>query len=611
MDKFIVNIIHRPELVPEYIDRSAQAGQTEELSKLEVIYESLEIFCLQQEIAHRNHLRTTIQMTYASLFNQEAIALAKQYHDQYGDEISLTFLGLNCKEFRERFHNKELAIWLYSLEDKKAIVTELFERFYKEFGFYPTSTGSYYMDADLVRFIKERYPMVKIAIATCFEEGPRVFHNCNNSWYTLLDGGPWTAWIPSKQNIHCLAKDADDDIGIVAIPHLSRDLLASVDSPGLFFGTHPQNILRGMVYEGDQIPYMYNLVDQYRALARYNGGLGYNMVFVGPGWMGKDGRWEASHALCVKSYEDFLAYYGELKQRGEVVDQTMSEFADTFRAHQSYTEPLCALWKDILYGTDNQVFWYADPHFRVLVDMKQGGAITDLRPYAAQLERPVGVGTPYLQNACYPYLVQSHYRAGAFTHYAGEGAIKSCKVRYGTEEIDLSACRTQGHYAQVNGSRVLTLDPVCLEFSDLTIQLATTIRFPEDTGEIWISRRVVSSSDPTARVTVDEYITSCYGTTEYPEDLTGVKLTVIGIEGQTQCLDYAYKCRERYQENATRVLGLVPQVNSVMEMTTDSPSVTGYVREGYAFSPNLTLGMQKTIGVDEELLTCLKVAKAK
>ena len=611
MDKFIVNIIHRPELVPEYIDRSAQAGQTEELSKLEVIDESLEIFRLQQEIAHRNHLRTTIQMTYASLFNQEAIALAKQHHDLYGDEISLTFLGLNCKEFRERFHNKELAIWLYSLEDKKVIVTELFDRFYQEFGFYPTSTGSYYMDADLVRFIKERYPMVKIAIATCFEEGPRVFHNCNNSWYTLLDGGPWTAWIPSKQNIHCLAKDAVDDIGIVAIPHLSRDLLASVDSPGLFFGTHPQNILRGMVYEGDQIPYMYNLVDQYRALARYNGGLGYNMVFVGPGWMGKDGRWEASHALCVKSYEDFLAYYGELKQRGEVVDQTMSEFADTFRAHQAYTEPLCALWKDILYGTGNQVFWYADPHFRVLVDMKQGGAITDLRPYAAQLQRPVGVGTPNLQNACYPYLLQSHYRAGAFTHYAGEGAIKSCKVRYGTEEIDLSACRTQAHYAQVNGSRVLILDPVSLEFSGLSIQLVTTIRFPENSGEIWISRRVVSSSNPTAQITVDEYITSCYGTTEYPEDLTGVQLAVTGTDGLTQILDYAYRCRELHQANATQVLGIVPQVNSVMEMETDGPNVIGYVREGYAFSPNLTLGMQKTIGVNEELLTCLKVAKAK
>jgi hypothetical protein len=611
MDQFIVNIIHRPELVPEYIDRSAQNGQTEELSKREVVGESLDIFCLQQEIAHRNHLRTTIQMSYSSLFSQEAIALAKEHHGKYGDEISLTFLGLNCKEFRERFHNKELAIWLFSMEDKRAIVVELFELFHKVFGFYPTSTGSYYMDAELVRFIKEHYPMVKIAIATCFEEGPRVFHNCNNSWYTLLDGGPWTAWIPSKENIHCLAKDADDDIGIVAIPHLSRDLLASVDSPGLFFGTHPQNILRGMVYEGDQIPYMFNMVDQYRALMKQNGGLGYNMVFVGPGWMGKDGRWEASHELCVKSYEDFLAYYGELKRQGQVIDHTMSEFADIFRTHLTYTEPLCALWRDILYGTDNQVFWYADPHFRVLVDMKQGGAITDLRPYAAQLNRPVGVGTPYVQNACYPYLVQSHYRAGAFTHYAGEGAIKSCKVRYGREEVDLSACRTRARLETVNGERVLTLEPVSIEFSGLTILLQTRYRFPKDSGEIWISRRVVGASNPDAKVTVDEYITSCYGTNEYPEDLTGVQLSVQGADGQTQTIDYAYQCRELYQEKAALVTGLVPQVNSLMSMLPGSEAVDGYVREGYAFAPNLTLGMEKTIGLNEELLTCLKVAKAK
>jgi hypothetical protein len=289
----------------------------------------------------------------------------------------------------------------------------------------------------------------------------------------------------------------------------------------------------------------------------------------------------------------------------------MSEFADTFRAHQTYSEPLCALWRDILYGTDYQVFWYADPYFRVLVDMKQGGAITDLRPYAAQLNRPVGVGTPYLQNACYPYLVQSHYRAGAFTHYAGEGAIKSCKVRNSKEEVDLSACRTHARLETVNGERVLILDPVAIEFNGLTIELQTTFRFPKDSGEIWISRRVVRASDPSAKVTVDEYITSCYGTNEYPEDLTGVQLEVTGVDGQSRTIDYAYQCRELYQQNAVVVSGLVPQVNSLMSMTTGSDAVTGYVREGYAFAPNLTLGMSKTIGLNEELLTCLKVAKAK
>jgi hypothetical protein len=33
MDQFIINIIPRPELVPEYIDRGAQSSQTEALSK--------------------------------------------------------------------------------------------------------------------------------------------------------------------------------------------------------------------------------------------------------------------------------------------------------------------------------------------------------------------------------------------------------------------------------------------------------------------------------------------------------------------------------------------------------------------------------------------------
>ena len=105
------------------------------------------------------------------------------------------------------FASKELAIWLFSMEDKRRIVDEVFGKFREVFGFLPTSTGSYYMDAELVNYIKERYPMVKAAVATCWEEGPKAYHNANNSWYTLLDGGPWNPWVPSKRNIHCPASD--------------------------------------------------------------------------------------------------------------------------------------------------------------------------------------------------------------------------------------------------------------------------------------------------------------------------------------------------------------------------------------------------------------------
>ena len=374
MSTFVINIIHRPEMVPEYAEKVTGHGQTENIGRKALLTESLDIFKLQQQCAHENGLKTTIQMTYASLFNDEAVALAKEHHAVYGDEIALSLLGLPCEQFREKYKTKDFCIWMFSMEDKKAIVRDVFGKFYEKFGFYPESTGSYYLDADLINFIKAEYPSVKCAVATCWEEGPKAYHTCNNSWYTFMDGGPWAPWIPSKANTHAPAANEDEDSGIVAIPHLSRDLLACYDGNGSNFGTHPQNVLRGMIYDTKtwEYPYLYNLIDQYRSLSKYNNGYAYNMMFVGPGWMNKMGRWEAPYELLKKSYWDGCAYYGQLKKEGKLVDMTMSEFADYYREKKTYTEPECALWRDILYGSNKQLFWYCDPYMRAGVNMDQG-----------------------------------------------------------------------------------------------------------------------------------------------------------------------------------------------------------------------------------------------
>ncbi|MFH1523436.1 MAG: hypothetical protein ABIF04_00555 [Chloroflexota bacterium] len=609
MSEFYVTIIHRPEMVPEYIQKEAEQGKKEDLARSTVLKASLDIFRTQQQVAHENGLRTTIQMTYASLFNEQAVAIAKEHHERYGDEIGSTFLGIQCKEFREKFKSKELAIWLFSMEDKKKIVDEVLGKFYAAFGFYPTSTGSYYMDAELVNYIKEKYPMIKVAVATCWEEGPKAYWNANNSWYTLFDGGPWNPWIPSKRNIHCPASDEADDIGLVAIPHLSRDLMAVFDGPGSYYGTHPQNILRGMVCEDHEIPYFKNLVDQYRSMAKYNRGYAYNMMFVGPGWMSKNGRWEADYDTLLKSYQDGIAYYGQLKKDGKAKDVTMSEFADIFRKDRPYTQPECTLWKDILYGSKRQQFWYTDPWMRFCLDMNQGGAMIDLRPYAAKLVRPCGVGTQNLQNASYPFLIQSLYRAGYFTHYAGEGAVKSCKFSHAGEEVDLCTCRTVASFSEESGTRVVTLDPVTIEFAKFTIRVQSIFRIAEGMGEIEIIRRILETTDPSAEVFVDEYTTACYGTTEYPEDLTGVSLTLTGPHG-TENISYAYQCREAQMEHIQTAEALVPQVDTRLTMRTTADEASGYFREGFAFSPVFTLGIKNTIKGKGELHTWLKVEKA-
>ena len=608
MSKMVLNVVHRPEMVPEYAEKVTGHGEKENITKESLLTESLDIFKIQQSIAHKNGIKTTIQMTYASLFNEEAVSLAKAHHEEYGDEIALTLLGLPCKEFRDKYQTKDFCIWMFSMEDKISIVNDVFELFYEKFGFYPESTGSYFMDADLINYIKDKYPTVKCAVATCWEEGPKAYHTCNNSWYTLFDGGPWNPWIPSKQNSHAPAANADEDSGIVAIPHLSRDLLACFDGNGSNFGTHPQNVLRGMIYQDGEYPYLYNLIDQYRHLAKFNNGYSYNMMFVGPGWMNKMGRWEAPYELLLKSYEDGMAYYAKLKNEGKLIDLTMSEFADYYRSTHHYEMPEVALWKDILYGGDKQLFWYVDPFLRTCVDMNQGGALIDLRPYVAKLYWPVGIGTKHVQDCSYPFLIQANYRAGYFTHYAGEGTIKSCKISYEGEEVDLCLCRTKAHFSQNDNSKIITLEPVDIEFKDLTVKLQTTIIFEEGSSSIRFKREILEMSDPSKEVEINEYMTACYGTTEYPEDMSHITLRVTN-EKETNEILYAYKCRSVSLANITSVSAIIPDIETKVNLYSKAKAY-GYANEGYAFSPMFTLGLKKKLKNKEVFESWLNLEKA-
>jgi hypothetical protein len=155
----------------------------------------------------------------------------------------------------------------------------------------------------------------------------------------------------------------------------------------------------------------------------------------------------------------------------------------------------------------------------------------------------------------------------------------------------------------------VTLEPVDIEFTDFTISVQSVFRFTEGTGEIEIARRIVGTTDPETEFTVDEYITACYGTTEYPEDLTGVRLTLEGASG-TEAIEYAYKCREAEMSGIKLVEAVVPQVDTRLTMRSDAGEATGYFREGFAFSPMYTLGIKKTGRGEGELRTWLKLEKA-
>ena len=80
----------------------------------------------------------------------------------------------------------------------------------------------------------------------------------------------------------------------------------------------------------------------------------------------------------------------------------------------------------------------------------------------------------------------------------------------------ISASARHMHTSPREGkTRILTLDPVTIEFKDLTVKLQTKEYFEEGSSNIRIERHILEMSDPTAEVTLNEYMVACYGTTEY------------------------------------------------------------------------------------------------
>jgi hypothetical protein len=112
---------------------------------------------------------------------------------------------------------------------------------------------------------------------------------------------------------------------------------------------------------------------------------------------------------------------------------------------------------------------------------------------------------------------------------------------------------------------------------------------------------------PGAKLKLNEYMTACYGTTEYPEDMTGITLSVSTTD-QREEIEYAYRCREAALEGADEVRAILPQIETAVKMTC-ARAARGYVREGYAFSPMFTLGYEAEIGEGETLTTWLSLEK--
>ena len=579
----ILNLMHRPELG-----------------------EKREIYKLQQEYAHKLNLKVTLLISAEVLENDDLVQEIKNYHLQFGDEMALWLYSFKKKEL-----GGNAPFWLISKKNKRNGLKYAVDLFREKIGKEPTSIGCYVLDSTSMTLIREISPHTKTVIASCFEEGTKVFHGCNNSWYLFSEGTSWTPWYPAKGHSFRPAADKNEWVGLVAIPHLSRDLALAFEGRNDFFSSHPANIQRGFVNNGAQHNYDFNLIDQYRMQECFNDGYSYYNVHVSAGWLGNSPNVQDLPEVSRKIYFETLEYLSQLKKEGKVQDMYMSEFGKWYEENISIDRAMVGLGKEMLFGSGKHYFWYCDSNMRLLIDANQGGSIGDIRPYAGQFDADCGADTKLRDMASYPYVIQSQFRTGTISHSA-DGSRTTCFVIYGNEVKDMCLYQTKvDKINKVDGKHIVELTPVTITFDDgLSVDIKTTYEIFKD-GKIQINRKILSITDENKEIYIQEYFKGCYGFTEYPEDMNGILLEI--ESDKKEFIEYKYDAREIKLDRANRLSASIDKINTKIVLEAkNQKAFSGEIIEGHLFNPFYTLKLIYKLDIStKEATSCLEIQKLK
>lgn len=557
-----------------------------------------EAFMFQRKCAHDLGLKVTNFVLTGYLTDESVIAIAKADHEQYGDDIGIFLTPLPGMGGMP---------WLLTTENKRKLIEFSVTKFKEAFGFAPRIISQYVMDSELIAIIKEYCPECIVGTAGCFEEGVKVFHGCNNSWYLFSEGMSWNPWYPSKDQSIRPAENEEDWACILALPHLNRDLVLSYEGRNDFFASHPANIQRALANDGYTHEYDYNLLDSFRLQEDYNGGFSYYQINVSPGWLNNNINVIDDDEVTRTLYLETLQYVKSLVDTGDIIDMTMTEFAEWYLKNVPIGRTEVAVAKDILYGSGKHYFWLFNPDYRVLVDTFQGGSIGDLRPYVGKYSSYTGPHSPSLTMNSYPYVIQSQYRTGVKTH-SSDGARTTLFVRHADEQLDLCYYRSKvKEVVRDGGATAMTLMPLTLKFSDgLTLDIETEYRFTEG-GRIEITRRITNLSEPCDDLVLEEYVKACYGFTEYPENMKDIDLC---IDGEKVC-DYNFTFKRISSDKASEASAIIPNISTEIALRSISRSPDSVtVEDGTLFSPYFVLRNTYKINNEKEIKTCLHLKKA-
>ena len=553
----------------------------------------------QQNLAHSLGIKTTLLITLAGMESDEVVEYYKSQAAEFGDEVGIHFHSISGKFYREKFNNDEaeVAIYLKPFELRKQIIDLIFGKFYELFGYYPVSIGGYYFDSQTLAYIKEKYPTVRIAIMSCFEEGVKMFDGCSHGWYLFSEGGPWTAYYPSKKNSLCPAESKEDALDIIGVPHLSRDMLMSYVGRDDWFSSHTANMQRGRLNKGKKCQYIFDFFDEWLNQESFNESVYFNN-FVGSGWLNEGRNFEETSEDSKDLYRQCLEYCKKKADEGKAQMLTMSEYADIHEKIFKIGRGDAVLWKDLACGSKRSIFWYVDSFWRAAIDINMGGTIVDLRPYAGRIEQDLGPNSKQLWNGSYPFALS----------YPQRNATHGSRIGCETGAVGFSNRMEVETVKKEEDTTTLYLKPMDLSLGKNKVCVQCSYVF-KNNGEIYLRKKLLSADRTDIEYKIAETFNGTFGRTQYPEDLAGVQLYITDFDGNKETIDYEYLNRRKTINGVKRAGAYIPMLNCSIELISDNFNSVGTISEGAMFNPYYSFKVTDSIKVGEESNICLAIRK--
>ena len=480
---------------------------------------SLASLRFQWEAARSRGLATTTLCSYNALWDDDAIALAKELAgDPAQDapqELGLHLHAFNGPRFLEKYHGSDPGFWLLDRATQFAVIEEMVARFTALFGYPPASIGGYVMDATMLRHLQEQYPHIRTAITSCFEEGARMYQGNNRNWMLFSDGGPWAPHWPTRANALIPARYAEEAIDIVALPHLNRDMMMSLISRDDLFASHPGNIVRARINQGKDCPYYYRFLDAWRRQVQHNG-WGYLSFFISSPWLSA-GHWISDHPEFTR--EMYLDSLDWMLAHEDVTVCTLSEFGGFFRENVPAGRPHICHWRDELRQSKREFVWFINPHYRAAFDFGLGGTLVDFRPYAGRVDGDVGPETACQWNGSHPFVISAGLRGGFWNNGW------CTEVEANGECAALHNARIRCHLERNGDTWRVVADPQTVKLGNGSVTLRQTWVL-DGSSKIRVIREVLRMENIDGDMHTRDQFHGSIGTTEYPEDLRTVRMQI-------------------------------------------------------------------------------------